>query len=111
ISRKPKKFPLSSKKQQHPQQKINILQSKTSTKKPPRLDNQQITSNEQWENWEDSVDNNRYQQYPNDNRRQQQQQQQQQQQLHSDSLSAQKPNRFNKPISAKTRNNERQQTS
>jgi hypothetical protein len=103
VTRKPKKLPLSSKKQQ----KSSLVQ----TKKPLKLDNtdyydnsnnQPLNSNDQWDNWDEPTDN-RHQQYSNDNRRHQQ--------LHSHDLSTQKSNRYNKQTSIKTRNTDRPQTS
>jgi len=93
-----KHFPLPNRKQQ----KSNIIQSKTSRIKPKTTDvinyfdnndQQQMKSNDQWGDWEDSnfQTNNRYQQqYSNDRRHYHQQQQQRP----SDDLS-QKPNRYN----------------
>jgi len=59
-------------------------QTKNSSKKSNKFDN----SNDQWENWNESPIDNRHRQ-----------------QLHSDELSTQKPNRYNKQI----RHNDRQQ--
>ncbi|CAF3579594.1 unnamed protein product [Rotaria sp. Silwood1] len=107
IIRKSKKFPLTSKKQQQQQQqqqqKINLLQTKTQSKKLINNENlnyieNQINSNDQWNESND----NRYQHYTNDNRHHQQQQQ-----LQSDSLSTQKINRYNNKQSS---TKERQQT-
>jgi hypothetical protein len=103
VTRKPKKLPLSSKKQQ----KTSLMQTKNSPKKPMKLDktdyydnsnNQPLNSNDQW----DEPTDNRHQQYSNDNRRHQQ--------LHSHDLSTQKSNRYNKQTSIKTRNTDRPQT-
>jgi hypothetical protein len=79
----------------------NELVSRKSKKPPPLLPKKQQTkilskksnkfdnSNDQWENWNESPIDNRHRQ-----------------QLHSDDLSTQKPNRYNKQI----RQNDRQQT-
>jgi hypothetical protein len=87
-----KHFPLENRKQ--PKSTSSRIKSKI-TDSIDYFDNndQQIKSNDQWGDWEDTnfSTNNRYQQqYPNDRRRIHHQQQQ-----HSDDLSLQKSNRYN----------------
>ncbi|CAF0777714.1 unnamed protein product [Adineta steineri] len=96
VIRKTKKLLLLPSKKQ--QQKTNSIQTKNSLKKSNKVDSTDYydNSNDQWDNWDESTDNH----------------QRHRQQLHSDDLSTQKPNRYNKqPTSTiKTRNNDRQQT-
>ncbi|UJR31210.1 hypothetical protein I4U23_018714 [Adineta vaga] len=107
VSQKSKKFPLPSKKSL----KTNINPMKNSNKKLVKFDSTEYydNSNDQWDTWDESIDNRQQQQYPNDNN--QHRRRQQQQQLNSDDLSTQKPNRFNKQSSTtKIRQNDQQQT-